>query len=423
MIRMGIKLCGLIGLACLLASSGLQADAPVTLAETARTVYVDNGTIRVGIDRQWGGAIREIWHRGANLVNHYDGGRLIGISVYDGTDPYNQQNIRDPFNWGWNPTPSDKYDHRNRPIEYELNGDTFYVKSRNLHWNPDDKGGGRFQAVQSDLVVETWLSFPPEHPTVLKARFRATYDGDEDHAVSGQEFPFTYVNPGYSQIVSYTGDAPWTSAPAETAAPARRLSASEQWVAFVNGADAGLTLYAPFHYPLISASRLATPPPARDDTNYLLPFVPQAYTQDSVFETTVFYVAGDWHSARETIYAMREDFDFSTDLAPPHGTLDAPRPNATVSGRTTVAGWAIDDVGVQRVEVWVDGERLGRADYGLSRPDVARDYPGLPGEPDFGFQYALDADKLSPGPHDITIRIVDGAGHPQELIPRRVTIN
>lgn len=425
MTRIGIKLCGLIALFFLLGGIGLQAlqtDSSVTLTETARTVYLDNGTIRVGVDKVWGGAIREIWHRGANVINHYDGGRLIGISVYDGADPYNQANIHDPNNWGWNPTPSDKYDHRNRPIDYRLDGDTFYVKSRNLHWNPDDKGGGRFQAVPSDLIVETWLSFPPDHPTVLKARFRATYEGEADHAVSSQEFPFAYVNPGYHRIVAYTGNAPWTGAPAETDAPGR-LPASEGWVAFVNGADMGLTLYAPFHYPLITGSRLATAPPPRDDTNYLLPFLPQAYAQGSTFETTVFYVAGDWRAARETIAALRQDLDLSADIAPPHGTLDVPHPDAVVSGRTTVAGWAIDDVGIERVEVWVDGERIGEADYGSSRPDVARDYPGLPSEPNFGFQYALDTADLSPGPHEITIRLVDEAGNPQALMPRRVTVD
>jgi len=423
MTRMGAKLCGLIGLVCLLGGIGLQADSTVTLTETARTVYVDNGTIRVGVDKDWGGAVRELWYRGADAVNHYDGGRLIGISVYDGADPYNQQNILDPVNWGWNPTPSDKYDHRNRPIAYELNDDVFYVKARNLHWNPDDKGGGRFQAVQSDLIVEMWLSFLPNHPTMLKARFRATYEGDEVHQLSYQEFPFAYVNPGYDRIVTYTGDAPWTGAAAEVDATAGRPAASEHWVAFVNEADTGLTLYAPYHYPLVTATRPDDSPPHQDDTNYLVPFFPHAYTPGSVVETTIYYIVGDWRQARETIADLRRDLDLSRDIAPPFGTLDVPGPNATVSGRATVAGWAIDNEGVERVEVWVDGERAGEADYGLSRPDVARDYPGLPGEPDFGFQYALDTDGWSTGPHDLTIRIVDQAGNPQDLIPRRVTVN
>jgi hypothetical protein len=38
--------------------------------------------------------------------------------------------------------------------------------------------------------------------------------------------------------------------------------------------------------------------------------------------------------------------------APPFGFLDIPRDGATVSGAIPVSGWALDDVGVDRVEVW-----------------------------------------------------------------------
>jgi len=184
----------------------------VTYQETPRTIYLDNGTIRVGIDKQWGGAIRELWHEGVNLINNNDGGRLAGISVYDGGDTYNNANINDPLNWGWNPTPSDKYNHTNRPLEYSLQGDTFYIKARNVHWNPDDKGGGPNRPVASDLIVEMWLTFLPSYPTVLQARFRATHDGGDSHEINGQEFPFTYINRGFDRVVVYSGSQPWTGA-------------------------------------------------------------------------------------------------------------------------------------------------------------------------------------------------------------------
>ncbi|MBI4762494.1 MAG: hypothetical protein HY780_14925, partial [Chloroflexi bacterium] len=49
-----------------------------------RTMYLDSGVVRIGVDKDWGGAIREIWFDGQNLVNNWDGGRLIAVSIYDG---------------------------------------------------------------------------------------------------------------------------------------------------------------------------------------------------------------------------------------------------------------------------------------------------------------------------------------------------
>jgi hypothetical protein len=51
-------------------------------------MYLENGVVRVGVDKDWGGAIREIWLDGQNLVNNWDGGRLIAVSIYDGMSTF-----------------------------------------------------------------------------------------------------------------------------------------------------------------------------------------------------------------------------------------------------------------------------------------------------------------------------------------------
>jgi len=75
--------------------------------------------------------------------------------------------------------------------------------------------------------------------------------------------------------------------------------------------------------------------------------------------------------------------------APPFGVVDTPAQGATgVTGAVAVTGWALDDTGVQAVEVWRDavtGETLGPVFVGYgtfvagARPDVAAAYPTLPG--------------------------------------------
>src|SRR5258706_4380876 len=134
------------------------------------TVAIDNGVIRLSVDMTWGGAIRELSYAGENVVNSYDAGRLIGISLYDGASPVSL-NPGDP-DWGWNPTPSDKYDHENTPLAYSCTGGVLYAKSRSLQWNPDNKGGGRGSPVASDVVVETWIEMLASRTKGVRGRYR-----------------------------------------------------------------------------------------------------------------------------------------------------------------------------------------------------------------------------------------------------------
>src|SRR5258707_2070004 len=49
------------------------------------------------------------------------------------------------------------------------------------------------------------------------------------------------------------------------------------------------------------------------------------------------------------------------------------------SGIIPVAGWALDDSGVQNVDILVDGAIVGRAGFGMARQGVAPRYPGVSG--------------------------------------------
>ena len=95
---------------------------------------------------------------------------------------------------------------------------------------------------------------------------------------------------------------------------------------------------------------------------------------------------------------------------PPFGVMDTPVDGAAVEGSIAVTGWALDDLGVQRVEIWRDlqpGEttvpfastasdpRHGKvfiANAGFvegARPDVATLYPSSPFSTRAGWGYLL----------------------------------
>jgi N-acetylmuramoyl-L-alanine amidase len=97
---------------------------------------------------------------------------------------------------------------------------------------------------------------------------------------------------------------------------------------------------------------------------------------------------------------------------PPTVTIDGPDEGSTVAGTITVSGWALDNVNetgvaITSVNVLVDGSVVGKASYGVSRPDVCAIWPGRPGCPNVGYVYSLNTATLSPGSHTISVSAVN----------------
>lgn len=88
------------------------------------------------------------------------------------------------------------------------------------------------------------------------------------------------------------------------------------------------------------------------------------------------------------------------------------------SGVIPVAGWALDDNGVQSVDILVDGAVVGRAFYGMSWEGVAARYPGLPDSALPGFGYFLDTSHYLNGLHTVQPRVRSRAGEVAMLEPR-----
>jgi len=406
-----------------------KPPAAAKFTDGARTMSIDSGVVRVGVDKDWGGAIREIWFNGQNLVNNWDGGRLIGVSIYDGDAKGGWQvNIPD---WGWNPGPSDKHNNVNTPITYSFDNGILYVKARCLQWNPDDKGGGKGHPVSTDAVVETWIKFVSDDPHAINVRYRVTYGGPDSHALAGQEMGFAYIRTPFNRFVTYAGNAPWTGAlpRVETLSPfqdtgvnvGRETAATEQWAGFVNSEDVGLSVWAPQSYPIFSRAYFPTDH-AENSTYYMSPRAFFTVAPGFSYEMEVFLFAGKWQEARALFNLLRQEVNLP-DVMPTFGNVDVPAQNRTVSGTVAVSGWAIDNRGVAKVEVFLDGTRVGQATYGLAREDVDRDYPGLTGAPNFGFVYQLNTRASADGSHVLEVRASDTAGNTSLLRPGKVTIN
>jgi hypothetical protein len=86
-----------------------------------------------------------------------------------------------------------------------------------------------------------------------------------------------------------------------------------------------------------------------------------------------------------------------------HINIDSPNSNTQASGPYTAGGWAVDNTtSINSISIQVDGQFVGLATYGNSRPDVCAVYSTSPGCPNVGWTYSLNTSALADGLHTFT---------------------
>lgn len=96
---------------------------------------------------------------------------------------------------------------------------------------------------------------------------------------------------------------------------------------------------------------------------------------------------------------------------PPFGNFEGLGPGRNAgTGILPLTGWALDDSGIARVDIFVDGFLAGRADLRQNRPDVGLLYPGFPDSNRAGFGFLLDSTQYLNDLHTITARVISNTG-------------
>jgi hypothetical protein len=96
--------------------------------------------------------------------------------------------------------------------------------------------------------------------------------------------------------------------------------------------------------------------------------------------------------------------------AAPFGGFDRTVAGHQISGRKPLHGWALDDDGIESVDIYVDGDAVGRADYGRARPGVVEHFPGYPDTAAAGWAFNLDTTQFLNKSHRITVRLRSKTG-------------
>ncbi len=91
------------------------------------------------------------------------------------------------------------------------------------------------------------------------------------------------------------------------------------------------------------------------------------------------------------------------------GSVDAPADEAIIDTNLHISGWALAPIGIERVEIRVDG-RPYAARYGIARPDVAAVKPGYRDSAASGFEFSGDFANLDPVRHAVAVVAIDRSG-------------
>lgn len=381
--------------------------------EENNKIWMQTDQFKAGFDLRWGAALTDLVAGGKEIVNRADPGREVQVAAWDGSAKYDTcAGCSGTF--GWNPVQAgDIHGHGSKVAEKKFEDHSFYTKIQPIEWYPDNKGGGKDKAVETDVTIDQWASFVPDHPNTLKLHYKITHFGADNHGSGLQEFPVVYTNKEFDRVVYYEGNSPWTNGEVTLSTlnnvqsgKFSLFASTEMWDGLVDNSGFGLVVFLPGAQPFVGGfSAPGTDGPEGSATNDISPRSTFSYGPGEALESDIYLILGNYQEARKTVYDLKQTITIPH-LFDPIGHLDAPS-SKNLTGVVNVGGWIIDD-GISEIQVLVDNQLDGIATYKMSRKDVAKDYPG-PTE-NSGFNYNLDTRKFPNGDHiiSVVIKTTDG---------------
>ncbi len=194
--------------------------------------YLDNGRVRVGIDKSRGACIGFFAESatGRNLLNHYDEGRFIQQSYYGAADG-SKWNGKP---WVYNPIQGGHHKgKRSRLLEFNRDNKkkTISAKIQPLSW------ASGVSCPEAIMGVTISLDGP-----LAKIRFRMDYTGKDQSVIRDQEMPAVFVDAELPNLVYSENGKLKRRVPGW---PNQRGKATENWVAYLDDKDWGIGICTP----------------------------------------------------------------------------------------------------------------------------------------------------------------------------------
>jgi GH35 family endo-1,4-beta-xylanase len=226
--------------------SAKPAYQSVMNATSESLLSLDNGTVRIGIDRSKGAAITWLSWAGypKNSVNHADPGRLIQQSYYAGHRLDRRADGQSPSwsPWTWNPIQGGGVASWARVNVMERRDDVLYGETVPKLWDMPDE--------EAAALMRQWTSFEPSMPDVVVVKCelicqREAGDRWGPAAPRPQEIPACYFTRGFSDMRSYLGAGKWRAESQPPGPPWGHTDPPLKAMAFFNKAGQGIAVFSP----------------------------------------------------------------------------------------------------------------------------------------------------------------------------------
>jgi FG-GAP-like repeat len=314
---------------------GFQRTLPPPPQAPESLLTLNNGTIKVGVDTSYGGAITYLSQSGSttNLINDYDHGRQVQQSYYSGPANFHPPGTIQNPNWSpfpWNPNQAgDSYDYPSTVLAYSNANGVIYVKTRPKQW--------ALQNYPADCIMEQWTRL--DGPAVrVHCKLTNNRSDHTQYLWYAQELPASYGVGTLCRIFSYTGTAPFTGGALtqESATwPPHDWRSTENWSAFVNSSNFGVGVHNPEATNMLGGylneGNPCTGEPSDNNTAYIAPTHTEVLDYNIVYEYDFNLIVGTLTAIRSWVYAHRgdprPDYSFGTSRRhwfPNYGDAGAP---------------------------------------------------------------------------------------------------
>ncbi len=196
-----------------LAAEKSEKSKPVAFIQANRG-WLDNGTIKVAVDKTYGGSIVYASPSASdtNMVNIHDKGRQIQQSYYAGKRLNRQAEGQSPrwSPWPWNPVQAGNFKgDQSIVLKFEVieNGRVLHTKCQPRLWDMNEE--------LAKCYFSQWMQYEEGMDNVVRVTntvecFRDKNDLWGPPVNASQELPAVYAIRNLSRLVIYDGDNPWT---------------------------------------------------------------------------------------------------------------------------------------------------------------------------------------------------------------------
>lgn len=392
---------------------------------------------KIGVREQWGSSIVFLGFANnvnSNVIDANDTGREVQIAIYDldritQNCAHNASCKTTPSDCaggitylGWNPVQGGNRCNNGSPTE-SISGKNGTMTASVVpnQWNPAWDRTDCFSDICNDPSYKFRLS---DMRYIQKIRWvganiveiKMTINNltDIERGSTLQEFPTLYVPYGkhglqnYNTLLDSNGTQIAIDQPANDGFFVKNFSSPGAWTTLQTASkEYGVGIYYENRLTDFQGWQKA------DVFNNVRSRIEFGLPANGTVSARAYLVLGGF----STVKSLTEALDISI---APFGHMDQPAEDAEITGNSiSVSGWTLDNKGVTKIEVFIDGTSKGQIPINTPRADVCKAWPGYSMCPNAGYSGNIDISTLTNCAHIIEIKVTDTDSNVRTIAKKR----